>query len=93
MKNSLLLWNLKDNECYLSSLQKCLSTNYETAMSFYHMLHRKLSEFTPYLLDETFLKLNFPLTSWKGKYFQNYDILQVISQLSPVSQVHQNIHT
>jgi len=69
-----------------------MSTNYETAVSFYHMLYRKLSDFTMYFLVETFLKLNFPLTSWTGKYFYTLDILYcVITQPSPVSQVHQNI--
>jgi hypothetical protein len=50
-----------------------MSTNYETAVSFYHMLRRKLSDFMMYFLDETFLKLNFPLTSWTGKYFYTLD--------------------
>jgi len=54
-----------------------MGTNYETALPFYHMLCRKLSDFTMYFLDETFLKLNFPLTSWTGKYFYTFDILTV----------------
>jgi len=65
-----------------------VSTNYETAVSFYHTLCRKLSDFTMHFLVETVLKLNFPLTSWTGKYFYTLDILYcVISQLLPVSQV------
>ena len=69
-----------------------MSTNYETAVSFYHMLCRKLSDFAMYFLVEKFLKVNFPLTSWTGKYFYTLDILFcVIIQLSPLSEVHQNI--
>jgi len=52
-----------------------MSTNYETFMSFYHMLCSKLSDFTMYFLLETFLKLDSPLTSWTGKYFYTLDIL------------------
>ena len=52
-----------------------MSTNYETSVSFYHMLCRELSDFTMHFLVETFFKLNFPLTSWRGKYFYTLDIL------------------